>query len=160
MVDSYVNSLLIFLLHRVAKDSLFPEKFFYAYNYSLFCTCPFEWSSKTVSRKLAGVLHDHRGYYWRTFLPGQFAMWNGNWMAELVLFCGPTVQRDWEGFGWLLSLTPTLHYCLAATQGCRPHLWDTQLVFCRCLNKSDSYTALLFILMRKPPIYLCNSLTV
>lgn len=78
-------------------------------------TCPFEWSSKTVSKKLAGTLHDCRGYYWRTFPPGPFAMWNGNCMAELVLFGGPAVQADWAGFGWLVPLTPMLRYYLGAT---------------------------------------------
>lgn len=68
-------------------------------------TCPFEWSSKTVSKKLAGVLHDHSGCYWRTFPPGPFAMWNGNWIAELVPFGGPAMQADWAGFEWVVPLT-------------------------------------------------------
>ena len=78
-------------------------------------TCPFEWSSKTVSKKLDDALNDCRSYYWRTFPPGPFAKWNGNWMAELVLPGGPALQADWAGFGWLVPLTPTLHYHLAAT---------------------------------------------
>lgn len=77
-------------------------------------TCPFERRSKAVSKKLADALHDHNGYYWRTFPPAPFAMWNGNWMAELVLLGGPALQADWTDFGWLVPLTLTLHYYLTA----------------------------------------------
>lgn len=107
------------------KKTLSPAKLFYAYNCSILwwetkkgvvCgeTQPFEWSSKTIPKKLAGVLHDHSSYYWRTFPPGPFAMWNGNWMAELVLFGEPAMRADWAGFGWLVPLTPMLHCYLAA----------------------------------------------
>lgn len=139
----------------------FTEKWFHV------CNCCIFWrgrkgssSSKPVSKNLAGVLHDCRGYYWRSFPPGPFAMWNGSWMSELVLLGGPAMQADWAGFGWLVPLTPLLHNYFAVTWGWRLHLWDAQLLFCRCPNKSDHCTPLLFILVRKPPICLHNNLIV
>lgn len=69
----------------------------------------FSGAPRQSPKKLAGVLHDRRGYYWRTFPPGPFVTWNGNWMSEFPCLVGQPCRMTGQD---LSDLSLSTHCCV------------------------------------------------